>query len=58
MIEWENGEITSDPLSIIAVDDPVTCDNYARDNNLLSNPGWERFKRLAKREKKLLRLTN
>ena len=33
-------------------------DSYARDNNLLNEPGWTRFKRLAKREKKLLRLTN
>ena len=50
MIEWENGEITSEPLSIIGADD--------RDNALLDELGWTRFKRLAKREKKLLRLTN
>ena len=25
MIEWEGGEITSEPLSLIAKDDPVTC---------------------------------
>ena len=54
MIEWENGEITFEPLSIIGADDPVTCANYARDNYLLDTPGWTRFKRLAKREKKLL----
>jgi len=29
MIEWENGEITSEPLTIIATDDPVTCPIYA-----------------------------
>ena len=58
MIEWENGEITSEPLSIIGANDPVTCANYARDNNLLDTPGWSRFKRLAKREKKLLKLAN
>jgi hypothetical protein len=29
MVEWENGGITSEPLSIIAVDDPVTCAIYA-----------------------------
>ena len=58
MIEWENGEITSEPLSIIGADDPVTCAIYARENNLLNKPGWKRFARLAKREKKLLRLQN
>jgi hypothetical protein len=25
MVEWENGEITSEPLSTIVADDPVTC---------------------------------
>ena len=29
-IEWENGEITDEPLSIIAADDPVTCAIYAK----------------------------
>jgi hypothetical protein len=30
MIEWENGEMTTDPIAIIAADDPVTCAIYAR----------------------------
>jgi hypothetical protein len=25
MTEWENGEVTAEPLSIIAKDDPMTC---------------------------------
>jgi hypothetical protein len=29
MIEWETGEVTSEPLTIIGVDDPVTCAIYA-----------------------------
>ncbi len=48
MIEWENGETTSEPLSIIAANDPVTCAIYARDHNLLELPGWKRFKPIAK----------
>jgi hypothetical protein len=58
MIEWENGEITSEPLSIIAADDPVSCALYARDNNLLDNDGWKRFKGIAKRQQKLTRMVN
>lgn len=58
MVEWENGEITTEPLSTIAADDPVTCAIYARENNLLQLSGWKRFKALAKREKKFLRLVN
>ena len=41
MIEWENGEITSEPLTIIADDDPVTCALYAMENDLLDKPGWQ-----------------
>jgi hypothetical protein len=58
MIEWENGEITSEPLSIIAADDPVTCAIYAKENNLLDQPGWKRFKGIAKRQKKFTRMVN
>jgi len=58
MIEWENGEITAEPLNIIAADDPVTCAIYARENGLLDLPGWKRFKPIAKREKKYLRMVN
>jgi hypothetical protein len=31
LVEWENGEITTEPLSVIAADDPVTCAVYARE---------------------------
>lgn len=58
MVEWENGEITAEPLHLIAADDPVTCALYAKDNNLLETPGWKRFRNLAKRQKKFTRLVN
>ena len=40
MVEWEKGEITEEPLSIIAQDDPVTCAAYAKEHNLLHLPMW------------------
>jgi hypothetical protein len=58
LIEWDNGEITKEPLSIIAVDDPVTCAIYARENGLLDQPGWKRFKHIAKNEKKFTCMVN
>ncbi len=58
LLEWENGEITSEPIGIIAKDDPVTLAQYALDNGLLDTPGWKRFRDLAKRQKKMLRLVN
>jgi hypothetical protein len=39
LIEWENGEITSEPLKVIAADDPVSCAIYERENDLLDKPG-------------------
>ena len=38
-VEWETGEITFEPLSIIAADDPVTCAAYAKENDLLALEG-------------------
>lgn len=58
LIKWENGEITSEALSIFAADDPVTCVIYARDNDLLDKDRWQRFKGISKRQKKLLCLVN
>jgi len=47
MIKWEGGEITNEPLNLIAKDDPVTCAIYASKNNLLDTDGWRRFKSIA-----------
>ena len=54
-VEWETGEITFEPLSIIAADDPVTCAAYAKENDLLALEGWRRFRSLAKKDKALAR---
>jgi hypothetical protein len=56
LVEWENGEITTEPLSVIAADDPVTCAVYAREHDLLDVEGWRHFWNLAKHEKHFLRL--
>ena len=54
-VEWETGEITFEPLSIIAADDPVTCTAYAKENDLLTLEGWHRLRSLAKKDKVLAR---
>jgi hypothetical protein len=58
MVEWENGEITSEPLEIIAADDPVACAIYARKNELLEQPKWKIFRGIAKRQKKMFHMAN
>ena len=50
-IEWETGEITFEPLSVIAVDDPITCAAYAKEKNLYNLDGWKRFRHLIKKKK-------
>ena len=54
-VGWETGEITFEPLSIIAADDPVTHAAYAKENDLLALEGWHRLKSLAKKDKVLAR---
>jgi hypothetical protein len=52
LMEWENGEITKDPLGIIAVDDdPATCAIYARENGILDQPGWKKFTHMVNQAK-------
>ena len=58
MVEWEDGSITAEPLLFFAADSPETCAAYAKRVGLLDTDGWKRFKRLAKREKKFLRMLN
>ena len=52
-VKWSNGEITDEPLSVIALDAPVACAIYAKEKGLLNLPGWKRFKTIAKQQGKL-----
>ena len=51
LLQWEDGSVTREPLDIFGKDDPVSCAQYAKDNNLLEEPGWKRFRRLVKNDK-------
>jgi hypothetical protein len=58
MVEWEDGSVTTEPLTIIAADDPVSCAIYAKEKGLLDHEGWKRFKPIARRQKKFFRMAN
>jgi len=58
LVAWEDGTQTYEPLNVIAADDQVNVALYGKRNDLLDLPGWKRFKRLAHREKKMLRMVN
>ena len=55
LVDWETGETTYEPLSLIANDDPITVAIYAKKNGLLDLPGWKHLKRYFKTSKRLIR---
>ena len=55
MLEWESGEVTYEPLTLISKDDPITCAVYAKKHDLLDTTGWKHLKRYAKTSKRLIR---
>jgi hypothetical protein len=58
MVEWQTREITTEPLSLVAAEDPVMCAIHASNSNLLDKARWKIFKSIAKRRKKLIRMAN
>jgi hypothetical protein len=58
LVEWENGEITTEPLLVIAADDPVTCAVYAREKNnskpkLSRKPNFSGTSRICTRTRRI-----
>ena len=55
MIEWEPGEVTYEPLTLISKEDPINCAVYAKKRDLLDTRGWNHPKRHAKISKRPIR---
>ena len=55
MVEWESGEVTYEPLTLISKDDPIPCAVYAKKHDFLDTTGWKHLKRYAKTSKRLIR---
>jgi hypothetical protein len=56
MGEWVGSH--SEPLQVIAKDNPVTCAIDAKENYFLYIDGWKQFKSIVKRQKKYIRMVN
>ena len=52
-IEWENGEMTFEPLSKMKQDSPTVMAACAKKHGSLDADGWKSLKRIAKRSNKL-----
>ena len=48
LVEWECGETTWEPLAVMRHDDPITVAKYAKENDLLNEPGWKRLRNYVK----------
>jgi hypothetical protein len=62
-LHWDDGSKTWEPLDSIAEHDHAACALFASDKThngerLIDQPGWQRFKKLAGRTKKLYRMIN
>ena len=55
-ILWETGAITIESVEDLSKDFGVDLALYAKENNLLEDPCWQRFKPIARRSKHLERL--
>ena len=55
MVEWESGEVTYEPLTLISKEDPINCAVYAKKHDLLDTTRWNHPKRHAKISKRLIR---
>ena len=55
MVEWDSGEVTYEPLTLISKEDPINCAVYAKKHDLLDTTGWNHPKRHAKISKRLIR---
>ena len=51
-VKWSNGDVTWEPLSVMAEDDPISCMRYGKTNKLLDDPHWSHLKPLSKKANK------
>ena len=50
LVTWDDGTQTWEPLNIIGKHDEITLAKYAKENDLLSKPGWKFHRKTAKRQ--------
>jgi len=55
-IQWSNGEVTWEPMTVIKTSDPLTVARYAHDNKLVNLKGWKWAKRHHRNPNKFIRM--
>ena len=44
MVEWENGDISEEPLNWMIKENPIPVAQYAIESDMLDTPGWMQLK--------------
>ena len=55
-VNWNNGDVTTEPLCVIADQYPVLCAGYGKKHNLLNQKGWKHLKRYVSTNKETTRM--
>ena len=50
LIEWENGDITEEPLNWMIKENAMPIAQYVKEKDLLDTPGWKLFGRWARHQ--------
>ena len=58
MVEWESGEVTYEPLTLISRDDPIPCAVYAKKHVLLDKKDGNTSKDMPRLPKDSSELSN
>ena len=57
LVEWDVGEPTWEPLSVIKKDDPISVAEYVKEKDIVHQPHWKWALKYIKNPKRFLRLT-
>ena len=58
LVSWDDGSQTWKQLSTMAKDSPIKMANYAKENNLLEEEKWKRFRDLLKDDQNATNIRN
>src|SRR5688500_9641676 len=56
LLLWPTGEAPLENLSLIGDHNPITLTMYFKARSLLDKPDWKMFRRMAKQDKKFIRI--
>ena len=57
-VKWSDGDVTLEPLCVIAKEYPVLCASYGKKHSLLNKKGWKHLKRYVTTSKNITRVIN